>query len=262
MHARRVTTETRPCAQATCCPLFLEKEAVAMACQFYDCPSRFTGVTTPCLKCARCKLVGYCSKTCQKADWIVHKEVCHVALDQRHHGALRAISNHTQRGDGFDSICLSGVTKVTINDVAHTISVFAGLHRFAYRCAVCEGSMGSFLQGLIAFRYKDRGVHYFRCEDCLSRRRRLCEVTMKECTPCVSALAKKLPLIRCMQESLTKDVVDIILCFFASPLHNCHHIYLMGAAGPRENPKMNVLLSDAGMGTLCDHRRAQRPYCL
>ncbi|TFY70141.1 hypothetical protein EVG20_g2865 [Dentipellis fragilis] len=44
-------------------------------CFWRNCPrDRASAATTKA--CARCKLVRYCSSSCQKADWKNHKEVC------------------------------------------------------------------------------------------------------------------------------------------------------------------------------------------
>lgn len=50
------------------------------------------GVSDDLKKCARCKLVSYCSRTCQTADWKQHKKICQfqaqVQVDEKRTDAL------------------------------------------------------------------------------------------------------------------------------------------------------------------------------
>ena len=39
-------------------------------------PCKVCGETEKTMKCARCKVVAYCGKEHQKADWKVHKKIC------------------------------------------------------------------------------------------------------------------------------------------------------------------------------------------
>lgn len=34
--------------------------------------------------CSRCKVVGYCSKSCQRADWKIHKSICKTRSHSQH----------------------------------------------------------------------------------------------------------------------------------------------------------------------------------
>lgn len=45
-------------------------------CSFDDCSLRITASASSMKLCGNCKTNYYCSKTCQRADWSLHKAVC------------------------------------------------------------------------------------------------------------------------------------------------------------------------------------------
>jgi hypothetical protein len=53
------------------------------------CHERFT--MSALKRCGKCKCEFYCSKECQKKDWLTHKRTCKRNCEWMHRGYVRAV---------------------------------------------------------------------------------------------------------------------------------------------------------------------------
>ncbi|KAJ7250656.1 hypothetical protein C8J57DRAFT_1354490 [Mycena rebaudengoi] len=57
----------------------IEDDKPEKVCQWTECPNTKSGYKDSKMPmCARCKLVRYCSKECQRGDWCHHKKYCNT----------------------------------------------------------------------------------------------------------------------------------------------------------------------------------------
>ncbi|KAJ7906193.1 hypothetical protein B0H13DRAFT_2021511 [Mycena leptocephala] len=66
------------------------KKWTTRTCDLHDCKN-FENLN----KCARCKTAMYCSKECQKADWVRHKAYCKMVKDSRRQLTKAGASRHS-----------------------------------------------------------------------------------------------------------------------------------------------------------------------
>ena len=62
------------------------------------------GPSPPLRKCSQCEAAYYCSKTCQKAHWKVHKPACIAAVAAKAQDATRQRLARAVRAKGKDKV--------------------------------------------------------------------------------------------------------------------------------------------------------------
>ncbi|KAJ7203630.1 hypothetical protein GGX14DRAFT_461666 [Mycena pura] len=61
------------------CEIYFPDSKPVKVCQWIDCPHAQIGYEERKMKmCARCNVVRYCSKSCQRLDWSAHKLYCQI----------------------------------------------------------------------------------------------------------------------------------------------------------------------------------------
>jgi len=172
-------------------------------------------------QCARCKLVRYCSESCQKSEWKIHKEVCHVSLPLRLQGMARLLFKYTEKR----LINISDHDKhIRVNGKKYDISAF-GVWNLTSSCATCGARVdyeGPLMHVEVSFCYKNRMVEYYRCCECWREQKVLCEKSFTESTHCpLCRLPKVLLLATFAPRFLHQEVVHLILQLFASLPSRC-----------------------------------------
>jgi hypothetical protein len=63
------------------------------------CHERFT--MSALKRCGKCKCEFYCSKECQKKDWLTHKRTCKRNCEWMHRGYVRVVPHCHKQFDFF-----------------------------------------------------------------------------------------------------------------------------------------------------------------
>jgi hypothetical protein len=133
--------------------------------------------------CMRCMLVSYCSRRCQREDWVIHREVCHTSLSRRLEGMYRVMLEH---GRGRP-INISGCMKeVSVGSREHNVSAF-GKWAVSPKCALCEREVdyeGPFRDVMVEFSRGSVEIEYYRCVACYTGKKVICTESFMETGLC------------------------------------------------------------------------------
>jgi len=166
------------------------------------------------LRCMRCKLVSYCSRECQRKDWIIHKEVCHTSLPLRLKGVYRV------RRDYADYVCVNisyCANSVNLLNETHYVSAF-GAQKQGWCCAVCGTKVYDMPRDhQVSFETGGHRLDYFRCNECCTTEKVICETSFEETGACLlNNYGKVLLFTTFAKTTLIPDLIELVLRLFIS----------------------------------------------
>lgn len=166
--------------------------------------------------CANCKMVSYCSRTCQKIDWPIHKQMCHPSPNLR----LKAMCQISVKYDMDQELFnLSSVNdlNVTSTNRDHHISAF-NIRYLSDYCPICSTRIifdGPFVHLTAYVYFEGRNIEYYRCIDCTTKNKLLCRTSFLETSICRSIYENKFrDILMCIPfliEWLNTDVMSYIM---------------------------------------------------
>jgi len=163
------------------------------------------------LLCKGCRLVSYCSRECQRLDWMMHKEVCHTSLPLRLKGVYR-----TQKDHGVSPLINLSHRENSVGGFSdyYRVSAFDGQE--AWYCALC-GAKTTVGTGYIYFEIDGLHVSYFRCHDCLAENKVICEKTFTETGACLLSNCGKVLLFTAFSDTtLMPELIKLVIRLFIS----------------------------------------------
>ena len=107
--------------------------------QYITCDAEGCGTTHPTSRCSNCKMVYYCNRECQKADWKRHKPDCRGVEEMRNQGAgigdlseIKEITGVIQGDTDMAETCGICLEEKMVNPMIFTKCQ----HTFCFSCLV------------------------------------------------------------------------------------------------------------------------------
>lgn len=163
--------------------------------------------------CTNCKSISYCSETCQKIDWPIHKQLCHPSLNVR----LKGIYDMRVKYNFRNLFNISTWCKFRYNGREHNIGPF-NVDYSDYSCLICSKTIDgdTICKDLKAYVYSEGyDIGYYRCAQCSSENKLLCRISFLETSICRSIYENKFrDILMCIPfliEWLNTDVMSYIM---------------------------------------------------
>ena len=175
--------------------------------------------------CARCKTVRYCSKKCQRSDWICHKLICHPLLSER----LKAICQIESEGftGPYSRTELSRSVSYILNKELYWLNPFKKIGNDYYYCIICGKGTAltrPFYGKDFTFIFNEHKIECLRCSDCLSKKKLICGTTLMEVSVC---FRKKIPIIMMLLYEhlyVCNDMIHVIINVINQVGKFCGHV--------------------------------------
>jgi len=193
-----------------------------MTCYVNNCFTKTNNV------CINCKMVSYCSVTCKKIDWSIHKQMCHPSPNLRLKGMCQISVKYNMDNFLFTLSKLNELTvKSSNSEYEHHFSAF-NVPYYCECCPICSTLIlydGDY-EDLEAYVYfEGRNIEYYRCVDCATKNKLLCRTSFLETSICRSIYENKLrDILMCIPfliEWLNTDVMSYIMNFVSLCLLPC-----------------------------------------
>jgi hypothetical protein len=150
--------------------------------------------------CSKCKIVYYCSKNCQKKDWLIHKLVCYPNLSDR----LKGMSQFSIKYN-VHVLNFSGGNYQTVNNIIYSISAFRVQGTVECGCVICEKKIvfkdqKKYLTSKIHYDDNNNNTYiiyhfYYKCQKCYDENRVLCNQHFIDINQCHINNSKKIELL-------------------------------------------------------------------
>ena len=154
----------------------------------YQCNASHCRNRINLFKCENCKITSYCSKNCQKKDWIVHKYICYPLLQDRLKALCIVIKKYSLNHMYYISLS-STIQTVYIDGIRHRLSAFPilpGKH-YIHVCVICEKPITSESYQLdlqYDILHHTTSYTYYRCIKCKDENKILCNKSFIDSTIC------------------------------------------------------------------------------
>lgn len=140
--------------------------------------------------CSRCGLVKYCSKLCQRKDWVIHKRICYANPVDRIKGFISLSKENYEHKKSNNEVIYLSFMKINLSwstfenfmdGKYHQVSPLGGSKA---KCAICYKLVD--YKGPLNDRRKEisNNIEYFLCNYCFNTGATLCPESYQEFNVC------------------------------------------------------------------------------